>query len=196
MTTQKTQYVEVRTDIKAKLLAIGGILLTILFIAISGYFTIGGLVNSFERLSRGSYYLEVSVWDLPVLFLMPCLISLVYLTLLFLFNRMTQKAREQFWKVWIFFTGCFLVTRLFYGFWLSHYVESKGYHFCWYYSNVSMMTPNVYMNQPDLCYPVNPKSDILPWFDEQEAKGIVLTPDMVKAQADKISEAYEAQFRY
>ncbi|MET1256580.1 hypothetical protein [Aliikangiella maris] len=195
MTTQKTQYVEVPTDLKTKLLAISVIFIVLFLVILGGHSSFYDLVDGFERLNRVSYYVEVSVWDLPILFTIPCVLSIGYGCILLLFNRVTEKARRLTLKIGVFFGICFLAIRPFYGFWLSHYVESKGYHFCWYYSNVSMMTPNVYMNQPDLCYPVNPKSDILPWFDEQEAKGIVLTPDMVKAQADKISEAYEAQFR-
>ncbi|WP_353897167.1 hypothetical protein [Aliikangiella maris] len=195
MTTQKTQYVEVPNDLKTKLLAISAIFIALSVSALLVYFCFYGLIDSFERLNRGSYYVEISAWDLPGLVGLPFLLSIGYGCTLLLFNRVTEKVRRLTLKIGVFFGVCFLVTRPFYGFWLSHYVESKGYHFCWYYSNVSMMTPNVYMNQPDLCYPVNPKNDILPWFDEQEAKGIVLTPDRVKAQAEKISEAYEAQFR-
>ncbi|MEW4366912.1 hypothetical protein [Aliikangiella maris] len=195
MTTQKTQYVEVPTDLKTKLLAIS-VVFSMLFLAIFGVSSsFYDLVDGFERLNRGSYYVEVSTWDLPILVSLPCLLSTIYIALALLFNRVTEKGRRVALRIMIFFCIGFLIVRLFYGFWVINYVENKGYHFCWYYSNVSMMTPNVYMNQPDLCYPVNPKSDILPWFDEQEAKGVVLTPDRVKAQADKISEAYEAQFR-
>ena len=65
MTTQKTQYVEVRTDINAKLLAISGFILASLISVGVVYFGFYGLVDSFEHLNRGSYYVEISAWDFP-----------------------------------------------------------------------------------------------------------------------------------
>lgn len=178
----KEQYLPEPKGVKRVLLLLFNIIIfSGLFVLI--IFGVGGdLLENYARVKSQSSYLSVSKWSLPAMigvFMVP---SLLYVFVLRLCRRLTQRGLDFAMKFLITVGVIFFLSRIIYGFFLTSYLENKGYSYCYYYSSSSMMGNSTWLKNPEFCMEriAANRRDIEAWFDKRDAKGEPLTLEAVQ----------------
>ncbi|MET1257371.1 DUF1240 domain-containing protein [Aliikangiella maris] len=178
--------VKIKAENKAKLSAL------VMIIAFSGLIYINLnialplLLDCYERIYNLSYYVEVSRYSLPSLAALPFSIYIIYLAIKFILSKVTDIEKKVFYYVSIGSIIVFFVSRILFGFWVDHRLEQLNYYWCFQYEIGGMLRPNIYVKDPELCYPKSKEvgKKVMLWLDQQEANSIQVTGQMLRDQAN------------
>jgi len=196
MANIETRYLEESSGIKHKLLLLFNIFICSGLIVVIVGLVGGNFIDNYHKVQNQASYLSVSKWALPSLigvFMMP---GLLYIFILRLCKRLTQLRSDHAMKYIIVVTVTFLISRLFYGFALTSYLENNGYSYCYDYSSSSVMGNNTWLKDPAYCMKniTAHRSELQEWFDQQDADGKVLTLEYVQQETLKMDAAQRAKY--
>jgi len=196
MANSETHYLEEPTGAKPILLLLFNITiwsgLIIVIVGLVG----GNFIDNYHKIYNQASYLSVSKWALPSLigiFMVP---GMLYIFVLRLCKRLTQRRLDNSMKYIIVVTVIFLLSRLIYGFALTSYLENNGYSYCYDYSSSSLMGNNTWLKDPAYCMKniTAHRSELQEWFDQQDADGKVLTLEYVQQETLKMDAAQRAKY--
>lgn len=158
------------------------------------------LINSYElslgiidRLNAGSYYVNASKIGLFLISAALASFCLIYLMVLRILKKLTQKAVNKTSKVLSIIVLIGIGSS--FAFWpvINHQLDKHNYHYCFFYSGSNIASPPVYVKNPSHCIatPRQNIDEILTWFDEQEAAGVHLTANDVQQKVDELKDISE-----
>ena len=196
MANSETRYLEEPAGIKHKLLLLFNIFICSGLIVVIFGLVGGNFIDNYHKVQNQVSYLSVSKWALPSLigvFMMP---GLIYIFILRLCKKLTQLRSDHAMKYIIVVTVTFLISRLFYGFALTYYLENNGYSYCYDYSSSSVMGNNTWLKDPAYCMKniTANRSELQEWFDQQDAQGTVLTLESVQQEILKMDAVERAKY--
>jgi hypothetical protein len=196
MTDSETQYLAEPTGAKHILLLLFNILVCCGLMVSLVWWQGGNLIDNHYKVLNHASYLSVSKWSLPSLINVFGITALLYILILRLCKRLTQKKLDRAMKYFVYITAVFILSRLIYGFALTSYLESNGYSYCYYYSSTSMVGNSTWLSDPAYCMEsiTVHRNDIEEWFDQQDAEGKVLTIEYVQQGILKMDQAERAKY--
>ena len=194
MTDSETQYLAEPPGFKHIALLLFNIFISSGLIIVIVWGIGGHFIDNYNKVLNHGSYLSVSKWAVPSLigiFMFP---ALLYIMLLRLCKRLTQRKLDNAMKYIIIVSVVFIASRLVYGFVLTSYLENNGYSYCYYYSSSSMMGNNTWLSDPAYCMEriAAHRNDIEDWFDQQDAVGKGLTVEYVQQEILKMDQAERA----
>jgi hypothetical protein len=100
-------------------------------------------------------------------------------------------------KVAIAFALLAIVARFLLGFSISHYMESKGYTSCPYYSSPALMSSRIWVRSSDYCVENSGsvRKPLLNWFDSLPEFGRNVSQKDVQQKVDQLLKEYDRRER-
>jgi uncharacterized BrkB/YihY/UPF0761 family membrane protein len=196
MTEGETQYLPEPSGIKYKLSLLLFICILIGLIIGMVWLVGGNLIGNYNKISNQASYLTVSKGAISALVFTLAIPAFLYILILRLFKKLTQKKLDKTIKYIIHISILCLISRLIYGFVLTNYLENNGYSYCYYYSSSSVMGNNTWVSNPSYCMdPLTlPSGDLKDWFELQDASAEVLSPEKVKQEILSRDKAQRARY--
>jgi len=194
MANSETHYLEESVGIKPVLLLLFNILVFCGIIFVTIVFVGGNFIDNYHKVQNQASYLSVSKWSIPAFIYVLSAPAFLYILILRLCKRLTQKGLDNAMKCIIVVTVIFLISRLIYGFALTSYLENNGYRYCYYYSSSSVMGNNTWLKDSNYCMKniAAHRNDIEAWFDQEEATEKSLTLEYVQQGILKLDKAERA----
>ena len=146
-----------------------------------------------SNLQNNHIYVAVSSWDIPAFISVPCFIALMAILILRMRNRVPEVLIQSLLKVAIAFALLAIVVRILLGFSISHYMESKGYTSCPYYSSPALMSSRIWVRSSDFCVENSGsvRKPLLKWFDSLPAFGRNVSQKDVQQKVDQLLREYD-----
>jgi len=196
MANSETVYLVEQTGAKPILLLLFNILIWGGLVPFLIWLVCGNFIDNYYKVQNQASYLSVSKWSVPLFIYGLLLPGLLYVFILRLCKRLTQRRLDNTTKYIIVVTVIFLISRLIYGFALTSYLENNGYSYCYDYSSSSVMGNNTWLKDPAYCMKniTAHRSELQEWFDQQDADGKVLTLEYVQQETLKMDAAQRAKY--
>jgi len=196
MANSEAHYLAESAGIKPVLLLLFNIFICSGLIVVIVFGVGGHFIENYHKVQNQASYLSVSKWALPSLIGVLMVPGLLYVFILRLCKRLTQRRLDNTTKYIIVVTVTFLISRLIYGFALTYYLENHGYSYCYDYSSSSVMGNNTWLKDPAYCMKniTAYRSELQEWFDQQYADGKVLTLEYVQQETLKMDAAERAKY--
>ena len=150
------------------------------------YFTF----EMFHRISRGSYYVEATGMGPFLALSIPCLLSLVFITIFNFKKNSSKKVKHQLGIIFVISAILAIAGRLLMWPIVIYQLNKHDYTYCFFYSPSNIHSPSVYVKHPKYCFKGSRSvtSELFAWFDKQEKAGVELTPFEVKQKIDALKE--------
>ncbi len=150
-----------------------------------------------SNLQNNHIYVAVSSWDIPAFISVPCFIALMAILLLRMRSRVPEDRIRRLLKVAIAFALLAIVARFLLGFSISHYMESKGYTSCPYYSSPALMSSRIWVRSSDYCVENSGsvRKPLLNWFDSLPEFGRNVSQKDVQQKVDQLLKEYDRRER-
>jgi hypothetical protein len=157
----------------------------------------GALADNIGRLARGSIYVSVSHWDVPLLISVPTYLALTYVLLLRLLGHASEQSVKASIKIAVLFALIAIITRPIYGYLATSKMELSGYFPCWSYSAPTLMSPTVWVKRPGYCIENTGKvrKSLLNWMDSLPDLGSNVPVSVVEKQASMLMDTWEKEER-
>lgn len=188
-TLQQSAGIATRLSCLFYILVLSAVILVII------WFGGGALITNFYKLSNNSIYLSVSSWDVPLIVGLPCFFALSYVLCLRLFDLASEQRIQQGLKIAVIFAIAAIVVRLFYGFVVSGLLTYNGYSSCWQYSSPQVMSPTVWVRNPDFCIANSGsvRTEILSWMGTLPNAGKDVSVEEVQAKVAELLVQWDNQ---
>ncbi len=122
---------------------------------------------------------------------------LIYLLFLKLIDKDTDRRTQKGLKIAIAFAVTAILVRIPYGFFITEYVEQKGYILCPYYSSPALMSPQVWVRDQQYCIANTGsiRKPLLEWLDSLPESKLAIPATAVNQKAKELLEAFDRQER-
>ncbi|MBU1309249.1 MAG: hypothetical protein KKE30_06930 [Gammaproteobacteria bacterium] len=132
------------------------------------------------------FYFRLPLVALPLLITSPMLLMLIYIMLRRNFGNLPEQHFALWVKISLVLLAVAFAVRIVLGFWLPGYVAAHGFTHCSKLENPSPFASQVWVRQPQYCHELSylVNVEVLDWFDEQQAAGIMPSNDEVTAQIE------------
>ncbi len=150
-----------------------------------------------SNLQNNHIYVAVSSWDIPAFISVPCFIALMVILMLRMRSKVPEDRIRRLLKVAIAFALLAIVARFLLGFSIFHYMESKGYTSCPYYSSPALMSSRIWVRSSDYCVENSGsvRKPLLNWFDSLPEFGRNVSQKNVQQKVDQLLKEYDRRER-
>lgn len=150
------------------------------------YFTI----EIFQRIERGSYYVEAAKFGPALILMMPAITAFALIFFFRLINNLSKKHQLLLGKISVYSSAIALLSVVIMWPIVNYQLSKYNYSYCFFYTQSNIASPPVYVKDPQYCF-MGARSvtdELFAWFDEREAAGVELTPLEVKQKIDALKE--------
>jgi len=150
-----------------------------------------------QQAEQQFFYIEIMPFAIAALWLVPVMLMLSYILLTRALPVLPQLNVDKLLKVALPCLLLLLAFRVAIGFYLGDYLPSKGFTYCDKLSRTAAFSGQIWVSQQAYCldesYLAN--SEVLDWFDAQQAAGAKPSVEEVTAQIELLITQYKQRYQ-
>ena len=148
-------------------------------------------------IEQRQFYFRISMYGLPGLFALPVFLIMIYGALTKHFSTLPEKHFKLGIKLSLWLFGLTLLSRIAFGYVLPGYLQQHGFSYCDNLTGAALQANDVWVRQPEYCHPLSylVNTEVLDWFDEQQAAGAKPSNDEVIAQIELFISEHKQRYQ-